>query len=84
MALSVGQLAKSLVLGLLRTYKWALSPMFPPSCRYVPACSEYAMEAVERYGALPGSWMAVKRILRCHPFVKGGYDPVIGKAQSRV
>jgi putative membrane protein insertion efficiency factor len=74
------QLAKSFVLGLLHAYKWALSPMFPPSCRYVPTCSEYAMEAVERYGALHGSWMALLRILRCHPFVKGGYDPVMRKA----
>ena len=81
MGFSVGQLAKSLVLGLLRAYKWALSPMFPPSCRYVPTCSEYAMEAVERWGALGGSGMALRRLLRCHPFVKGGYDPVIGKAE---
>jgi|SRR6516165_752048 putative membrane protein insertion efficiency factor len=81
MELSVGQPAKNLVLGLLRAYKWALSPMFPPSCRYVPTCSEYAMEAVECHGVLGGSWMALRRILRCHPFVKGGYDPVVGKAE---
>jgi uncharacterized protein len=70
------QIAKKTVLFLLRGYKWALSPIFPPSCRYVPTCSEYAMEAVERYGALRGGWMAAARLLRCHPFVKGGYDPV--------
>jgi len=70
------QIARTALLQLLRTYKWMLSPMFPPSCRYVPTCSEYAMEAVERYGALRGSWMAVARLLRCHPLVKGGYDPV--------
>jgi putative membrane protein insertion efficiency factor len=64
------------VLLLLRGYKWAISPIFPPACRYVPTCSEYAMEAVERYGALRGSLMAALRLLRCHPFVKGGYDPV--------
>lgn len=80
MEFSVGQLAKKMVAGSLRAYKWALSPMFPPSCRYVPSCSEYAMEAVERYGALRGSWIALRRILRCHPFVKGGYDPVERKA----
>ena len=71
------QLATSLALGLLRAYKRAVSPMCPPSCRYVPSCSEYAREAVERYGAARGSWMALGRILRCHPFVKGGYDPVV-------
>ena len=70
------QLAKTVVLDLLRGYKWAISPLFPPACRYVPTCSEYAMEAVERYGAFRGGWMALARLLRCHPFVRGGYDPV--------
>jgi putative membrane protein insertion efficiency factor len=67
---------QKLAIGLLRGYKWAISPLLPPSCRYVPTCSEYAMEAVARYGVLRGSWMAAARLLRCHPFVKGGYDPV--------
>ncbi len=62
---------------LLRAYKWAISPMFPPACRYVPTCSEYAMEAVERYGALRGGLMSLARLLRCHPFAGGGYDPVV-------
>jgi uncharacterized protein len=69
-------LAQRVTLLLLRAYKWAISPMFPPACRYVPTCSEYAMEAVERYGALRGTLMALARLLRCHPFAKGGYDPV--------
>ena len=69
--------AKIVVLQLLRAYKWAISPMFPPACRYVPSCSEYAMEAVERYGALRGGWMALIRVLRCHPFARAGYDPVV-------
>ena len=60
----------------LRVYKRVVSPWLPPSCRYVPTCSEYAMEAVERYGAVRGIWMAMTRVLRCHPFAKGGYDPV--------
>jgi putative membrane protein insertion efficiency factor len=75
------QIARKTVLLVLRAYKWALSPMLPPSCRYVPTCSEFAMEAVERYGALRGGWMALARILRCHPFGKGGYDPVVTRGQ---
>jgi len=61
---------------MLRGYKWAISPMLPPSCRYVPTCSEYAMEAIDRFGILRGGFMTLWRLLRCHPFVKGGYDPV--------
>jgi len=67
---------KLAVLQLLRGYKWGISPMFPPACRFVPTCSEYAMEAVERYGAGRGGLMALWRVLRCHPFAHGGYDPV--------
>jgi hypothetical protein len=67
---------KTLALYLLRTYKRWISPLLPPSCRYVPTCSEYAMEAVERFGVLRGGLMAAWRLLRCHPFAKGGYDPV--------
>jgi hypothetical protein len=69
--------AKLAALEMLRAYKWAISPLFPPACRYVPTCSEYAMEAVERYGLLRGGVMALTRLLRCHPFVRGGYDPVV-------
>src|ERR1700758_4257501 len=70
------QIARKSVLLLLRGYKWVLSPMLPPACRFVPTCSEYAMEAVERYGAVRGGGMALVRLLRCHPFARGGYDPV--------
>ena len=72
---------KNTLLLLLRGYKWAISPMFPPACRYVPTCSEYAIEAVDRYGAARGSLLAIRRLLRCHPFTRGGYDPV--KLRSR-
>ena len=68
---------KLAVLKLLETYKWAISPMLPPACRYVPTCSEYAMESVERFGVLRGGVMALFRLLRCHPFAHGGYDPVV-------
>jgi hypothetical protein len=70
-------IAQLVVLTLLRAYKWIVSPMLPPACRYVPTCSEYALEAVERFGVLRGGWMAFARVLRCHPFVRGGYDPVV-------
>jgi putative membrane protein insertion efficiency factor len=73
--------AKLVALPLLRAYKWAISPLLPPACRYVPTCSEYAMEAVEHYGALRGGWMALARILRCHPFSRSGYDPVVRQAR---
>jgi uncharacterized protein len=74
--------ASDLLLYLLRGYKWAISPMFLPACRYVPSCSEYAMEAVERRGVMRGIAMAAWRVLRCHPFAKGGYDPVVKKQNS--
>jgi putative membrane protein insertion efficiency factor len=61
---------------LVRGYQVALSPLLPPSCRYYPSCSEYAIEALQKHGALRGSWLAVRRIARCHPFRPGGYDPV--------
>ena len=73
----MSELAKFVALHLLRAYKWAISPMFPTACRFVPTCSEYAMEAIERYGAVRGGWMACVRILRCHPFAGSGYDPVV-------
>ena len=67
---------QSFALRLLRVYKRWVSPAFPPSCRYTPTCSEYAMEAVERHGALRGAMMAAWRVLQCHPLAKGGLDPV--------
>ena len=67
---------KRLALLLLRFYKSAVSPYLGNNCRFTPTCSEYAMQAVEKYGAAKGSWMALRRLLRCNPFCKGGYDPV--------
>lgn len=67
---------KGLVLAGLRAYKVHVSPLLPPACRYTPSCSEYAMDAVERHGVLKGSALAVKRVLSCNPFSRGGFDPV--------
>ncbi len=67
---------KKVVLALIRFYQKAISPYLRPSCRYTPTCSAYAVEAVQKYGAFKGSFMAVKRILRCNPLFPGGYDPV--------
>ncbi|MDR2177021.1 MAG: membrane protein insertion efficiency factor YidD [Treponema sp.] len=63
-------------LSLIRFYQYAISPCFPPCCRYIPTCSAYTYQAVEKYGLRRGGFMAIKRILRCHPFHPGGYDPV--------
>ena len=69
--------AVSLVLlVLIRGYQLLISPLFPPSCRYFPTCSDYARQAVTRHGPLAGSWLAVKRLARCHPWGGLGYDPV--------
>lgn len=67
---------KFAVLSLLELYKAFISPFLPPACRFEPTCSEYTRQAVEKHGAIKGSWLGFKRILRCQPFSKGGYDPV--------
>ncbi len=64
------------LLGAISFYRKYVSPLFPPSCIYSPTCSEYALEAIRRYGAGKGTWLAFKRLLRCNPFHKGGFDPV--------
>ncbi len=62
--------------GLIRVYQKAISPLLPSACRYYPTCSAYAYEAITRHGPFKGAYLAAKRILRCHPFHEGGYDPV--------
>ncbi|WP_371375734.1 membrane protein insertion efficiency factor YidD [Sporomusa aerivorans] len=64
------------IVGMIVFYRQVISPLKPPSCRFVPTCSEYALMAIEKYGIARGLVMAVRRILRCHPFHPGGYDPV--------
>jgi putative membrane protein insertion efficiency factor len=75
---------KTVVLLLLRGYKWAVSPWLLPACRYVPTCSEYAIEAVERYGVAVGIAKTIWRLLRCHPWAKGGVDPVTKGGLTRI
>ena len=74
---------KQLMLFLIRLYRRYISPMLGPHCRYTPTCSQYAIEAIEKYGALKGGWLALRRILRCHPFGAKGYDPVPGKEEGK-
>lgn len=70
-----GPIARALLVT-LRVYRTAISPARPPCCRYTPSCSAYALEAIEVHGAARGSWLALRRLLRCHPFHAGGHDPV--------
>ena len=74
--LLVSQMVSAILAATLRIYRALVSPLFGPCCRFAPSCSVYAGEAIERYGVGRGSWMALKRVLRCHPFHPGGWDPV--------
>jgi uncharacterized protein len=62
--------------GLIRLYQWTVSPLLGPRCRFYPSCSQYALEAMLRFGVLAGSWLALKRLARCHPWHPGGFDPL--------
>lgn len=72
----IAGLPKLLIVSLLRLYRAVVSPMYGPTCRFYPSCSEYALVAVERHGVLRGGWLATRRLLRCHPWNPGGVDPV--------
>jgi len=72
----VSRFLVKMMVGMISIYKRCISPYMPPSCRFTPTCSTYAIEALQKYGVVKGSWLAIKRILRCHPFHEGGYDPV--------
>jgi len=67
---------KRAAIAVLRVYQWGISPWLPRACRFHPTCSQYAVEAVERFGVRRGGWLALRRLSRCHPFHAGGYDPV--------
>ena len=67
---------KAVLIACIRAYQIGISPLLPPSCRFTPTCSAYMLEAIRKHGALRGTYMGVRRLLRCHPFHPGGYDPV--------
>jgi len=69
-------MAKQLLVGLIKLYQWCLSPFFASSCRFYPSCSSYAVQAINKHGALKGSFLSVRRLGRCHPWHEGGHDPV--------
>ena len=71
----IKELPKRFLLWLVRFYRRSISPMHPPCCRFIPTCSQYALEAIQKYGAIKGGFLALRRILRCNPLFKGGYDP---------
>ena len=73
---------KRLLIAPIRFYQKHISPHFPPTCRFVPTCSSYAIQAIERFGACKGSWLAIKRICRCNPWGGHGYDPVPEKKET--
>lgn len=72
----LGEIPRRMVMLPIRGYQKFISPGLPPSCRFTPSCSQYALEAVSKHGALKGSWLAARRLVRCHPFNPGGYDPI--------
>ncbi|MFJ7936341.1 membrane protein insertion efficiency factor YidD [Sporosarcina sp. NPDC096371] len=67
---------KTILMGIIKLYQKAISPLMPPTCRFYPTCSHYGLEAIEKHGAVKGSWLAARRISKCHPFHEGGFDPV--------
>ncbi|WP_456267278.1 membrane protein insertion efficiency factor YidD [Kushneria sp. AK178] len=71
------------LIALVRVYQYGISPLIGPRCRFWPTCSNYAIEAIQRHGAVRGGWLALRRLLRCHPFCAGGVDPVPEKASCR-
>lgn len=74
---------KKILMLLIKLYQKAISPLMPPSCRFHPTCSNYGFEAIETHGALKGSWLAIRRISKCHPFHEGGFDPVPEKVNKK-
>ncbi|WP_041070660.1 membrane protein insertion efficiency factor YidD [Bacillus sp. OxB-1] len=74
---------KKLLIGLIKIYQKAISPLTPPSCRFYPTCSHYGIEAITKHGAWKGGWLTIRRISKCHPFHEGGFDPVPDKMEEK-
>lgn len=72
----IKELLTNLVIGLIKTYKYLISPLIGNNCRYLPTCSDYTKESIIKFGLIIGIWLGLKRIIRCHPWAKGGYDPI--------
>ncbi len=72
----IKRIISSILLLLIQFYQHSISPLLPPACRFVPTCSQYAIEAIQKYGPFKGSWLTIKRLLRCNPWGGSGYDPV--------
>ncbi|MCG3087579.1 membrane protein insertion efficiency factor YidD [Sporosarcina sp. MB25] len=73
---------KYILMSLIKIYQKVISPLTPPTCRFYPTCSHYGIEAIEKHGAFKGSWLAIRRISKCHPFHEGGFDPVPDKIEK--
>ena len=75
---------KFILIILIKLYKWFISPLFPPSCRFTPSCSSYAIEAISKFGIFKGGYMSIKRVFKCNPWGGSGYDPVPEKVEQHV
>jgi len=75
---------KTILISIISVYKTLISPVLPPSCRFYPSCSDYARESIEQHGAPKGSYLAVRRLLKCHPYHEGGYDPVPAAPEKKM
>lgn len=75
--IAIRKLPRLFFIGLVKGYQYLISPLFPPCCRFFPTCSVYTIQAIEKYGVIKGGFLGIRRILRCHPFSRGGYDPVV-------